>query len=472
MFQRESLIKHYVFMGIDIWALLIAFLLSNYLRFQEVSLRSFENLYINVFIISIVACIAGNIILKLDKHIFDRGAYQEFLAVCKSAFCIGVAVMVYFFLSQQGVNYSRLQWGYYFILYFAISYAGHQAAKWIIAKYYKKSRSCKKIMLITSSDKVNDILEKFQRTNNWYFEIIGITIVDQDMAGAEIQEIPVIANMENMLEKAKNIALDGVFINVSYKSHALFDVRQTLHDFQQMGIIVHVNIDALELDVTDKVIENLGFFKVVSYASKLYEPGQLVLKRCMDIVGGMVGVILTLIIGFFVAIAIKLDSPGPVIFSQNRVGKNGRHFKMYKFRSMYIDAEERKKELLQQNEMQGAMFKMTNDPRITKVGKFIRKYSIDELPQFFNVLKGDMSLVGTRPPTVEEVQKYKTEQKRRLSVTPGMTGLWQTSGRSEIYDFDEIVKLDLEYIDKWSIGMDIKLLVKTIVVCVKGDGAK
>lgn len=327
-------------------------------------------------------------------------------------------------------------------------------------------------MLITSSDKVNDILEKFQRTNNWYFEIIGITIVDQDMAGAEIQGIPVIANMGNMLEKAKNIALDGVFINVSYKSHALFDVRQTLHDFQQMGIIVHVNIDALELDVTDKVIENLGFFKVVSYASKLYEPGQLVLKRCMDIVGGMVGAILTLIIGFFVAIAIKLDSPGPVIFSQNRVGKNGRHFKMYKFRSMYIDAEERKKDLLQQNEMQGAMFKMTNDPRITKVGKFIRKYSIDELPQFFNVLKGDMSLVGTRPPTVEEVQKYKTEQKRRLSVTPGMTGLWQTSGRSEIYDFDEIVKLDLEYIDKWSIGMDIKLLVKTIVVCVKGDGAK
>lgn len=472
MFQRESLIKHYVFMGIDIWALFIAFLLSNYLRFQEVSLHAFENLYINVFIISIVACIGGNIILKLDKHIFDRGAYQEFLAVCKSAFCIGVAVMVYFFLSQQGINYSRLQWGYYFILYFAISYAGHQAAKWIIAKYYKKSRSCKKIMLITSSDKVNDILEKFRRTNNWYFEIIGITIVDQDMAGAEIQEIPVIANMETMLEKAKNIALDGVFINVSYKSHALFDVRQTLHDFQQMGIIVHVNIDALELDVTDKVIENLGFFKVVSYASKLYEPGQLVLKRCMDIVGGMVGVILTLIIGFFVAIAIKLDSPGPVIFSQNRVGKNGRHFKMYKFRSMYIDAEERKKELLQQNEMQGAMFKITNDPRITKVGKFIRKYSIDELPQFFNVLKGDMSLVGTRPPTVEEVQKYKTEQKRRLSVTPGMTGLWQTSGRSEIYDFDEIVKLDLEYIDKWSIGMDIKLLVKTIVVCVKGDGAK
>lgn len=472
MFQRESLIKHYVFLGIDILALTIAFILSNFLRFREITLWDHENLYINVFIISVVACVAGYVILKLDKHIFDRGAYQEFLAVCKSGLCVGAAVMVYFFLSQQGIHYSRLQWIYYFITYFLVSYIGHQAAKLVIAKYYKSSRSCKKIMLITSSDKVEDILEKFQRTNNWYFEITCITIVDQDLTGTKIQEIPVIANTDTMLEKAKNIALDGVFINVSYKSHIIFDVRRTLHDFQEMGIIVHVNIDALELDVTDKVIENLGFFKVVSYASRLRDPGQQVLKRCIDIVGGMVGMIITLFVGAFVAIAIKLDSPGPVIFSQNRVGKNGRRFKMYKFRSMYIDAEERKKELLQQNEMQGAMFKIANDPRITKVGKFIRKYSIDELPQFFNVLKGDMSLVGTRPPTVEEVQRYKTEQKRRLSVTPGMTGLWQTSGRSEIYDFDEIVKLDLEYIDKWSIGLDIKLLVKTIVVCVKGDGAK
>lgn len=472
MFQRESLIKHYVFLGIDIFALAAAYILSNLLRFKEVKLQEYGNLYFNVFLISIAVCVAGNMILKLDKHVFDRGAYQEFLAVCKSAFCIGVAVMIYFFLSQQGINYSRLQWVYYFIIYFVISYIGHQAAKLIIAKYYKNSRSCKKIMLITSYDKVEDIMEKFRRTNNWYFEITCITIVDQDLTGKEIQGIQVIASTDTMLEKAKNIALDGVFINVSYKTHSMFDVRQALHDFQEMGVIVHVNIDALELDVTDKVIENPGFFKVVSYASRLREPGQLVLKRCMDIAGGLTGAILTIIIGVFVAIAIKLDSPGSVIFAQNRVGKNGRHFKMYKFRSMYIDAEERKKELLQQNEMQGAMFKITNDPRITKVGKFIRKYSIDELPQFFNVLKGDMSLVGTRPPTVEEVQRYKTEQKRRLSVTPGMTGLWQTSGRSEIYDFDEIVKLDLEYIDKWSIGLDIKLLIKTIIVCVRGDGAR
>lgn len=472
MFQKELLIKHYGFLLIDIVALAAALIFSNLIRFKQLQLFMYGNLYIYVFLVALAACVMGNIALKLDRHIFDRGAYQEFVAVLKSSICIVAVVFGYLYMSQEGINYSRLQLAYFIVIYFLTSYIGHQLAKSAIGKYYKKSHSYKRIMLITSSDKADQILEKFRRTNNWYFDISYITIIDQDMKGKEIQEVPVIANQADMLEASKNIVLDGVFINISYKNHAFFDVKKILHDFQSMGIVVHVNIDALELDVTDKVIENLGIFKVVSYASRLREPGQMVIKKCMDIAGGAIGSIFTVIMGIFVGIAIKIESPGPVIFSQYRVGRNGRHFKMYKFRSMYADAEQRKKGLLEKNEMQGAMFKIEDDPRITKVGKFIRKYSIDELPQFFNVLKGDMSLVGTRPPLVEEVEKYQIEQKRRLSVTPGMTGLWQTSGRSDIYDFDEIVKLDLEYIDKWSIGLDIKLLVKTIVVCVKGSGAK
>ena len=154
------------------------------------------------------------------------------------------------------------------------------------------------------------------------------------------------------------------------------------------------------------------------------------------------------------------------------IGKNGRRFKIYKFRSMYVDAEERKKELEAQNEMQGLMFKMENDPRITKVGKFIRKTSIDELPQFFNILKGDMSLVGTRPPTESEFEQYNSHYRRRISMTPGLTGLWQISGRSDIVDFDEVVRLDLEYIDNWTIGLDIKILFQTVWVVIAGRGSK
>lgn len=162
----------------------------------------------------------------------------------------------------------------------------------------------------------------------------------------------------------------------------------------------------------------------------------------------------------------------PAIFVQKRVGKNGRIFNFYKFRSMYIDAEKRKKELMAQNQMQGGMFKMDNDPRITPIGRFIRKTSLDELPQFYNVLVGDMSLVGTRPPTVDEFEKYTPSQKRRLNFKPGITGLWQVSGRSNITDFDEVVKLDVEYIDNWSIWSDIKILLKTIFVVFKKEGSK
>ena len=183
----------------------------------------------------------------------------------------------------------------------------------------------------------------------------------------------------------------------------------------------------------------------------------------------------------FVAPAIYIKSPGPIFFSQYRVGKNGRKFKIYKFRSMYMDAEERKKELMKQNRVSdGLMFKMENDPRVIGsekgpgkgIGNFIRDYSLDEFPQFWNVLKGDMSLVGTRPPTVDEWKQYEPYHRGRLAVKPGLTGMWQVSGRSDITDFEEVVKLDMEYVKNWNIGMDIKILLKTVGVVLKGSGSK
>lgn len=181
--------------------------------------------------------------------------------------------------------------------------------------------------------------------------------------------------------------------------------------------------------------------------------------------------LLTGIIFIFVAPIIYIKSPGPIFFKQVRIGKNGKKFNIYKFRSMYMDAEERKKELMSQNEMEGLMFKMENDPRVTKVGKFIRKTSIDELPQFWNILKGEMSLVGTRPPTEDEFLQYEGYHRRRLNMTPGLTGLWQVSGRSDTKNFEEIVAMDVEYIDNWSLKEDIKILFKTVGVVLKGKGA-
>lgn len=472
MFQKEKIIKHYVFLVYDLLTVVVSFYLANYIRFGEDNAERNNELFVQVMALAVLACFVGNRLFRLDHKIFDRGMFAEFLAVVKCELCLALAILAYLYFTKEGGNYARLQLFYFFVLFFILSYFGRLIIKKIVAISYKKSRSCKQILLVTSEDKVESILDKFDTTNNWFFKIAYIVLVDRDAKGETIRDIPVIANFDDMMDEVTNITLDDVFLNIGYGIQRKFNIRKMLHDFQDMGVLVHVNVDALELDMTNKKLENLGFFKVVTYASNLYEPGQLVLKRLMDIAGSIVGIIITVIVGIFVVPAIKLESKGPAIYTSTRVGKNGRHFKMYKFRSMYQDADARKAELMSQNEMQGAMFKMENDPRITKVGKFIRKHSIDELPQFFNVLKGDMSLVGTRPPTVDEVEKYKTSQKRRLSVTPGLTGLWQVSGRSDIYDFDEIVKLDLEYIDQWSLGLDIKLIFKTIGVMVNGQGAK
>ena len=198
-------------------------------------------------------------------------------------------------------------------------------------------------------------------------------------------------------------------------------------------------------------------------------------RRTQDVILSSVALVVLSPVMLATAIAIVADDPsaGPV-FSQERIGRNGKPFKFYKFRSMYMDAEERKKELMKQNNVKdGMMFKMDDDPRIIKgVGHFIRKTSLDEFPQFWNILKGDMSLVGTRPPTMDEWEKYELHHRKRLAIKPGLTGMWQVSGRSDITDFEEVVELDTKYIAEWCLKLDIEILVKTVMVVFRGSGAK
>ena len=240
-----------------------------------------------------------------------------------------------------------------------------------------------------------------------------------------------------------------------------------------MGISVDVSIDLFDMvQQGRKEVNRVGAYTVVTFVRNVFSTKKLLVKRMMDIAGGLAGVVILAVLTIFIAPAIRLESKGPVFYAQTRVGKNGRRFKIYKFRSMYQDADERKKELMKQNELDGPMFKMENDPRITRVGKVLRRTSLDEFPQFINVLKGDMSLVGTRPPTEDEFEQYEAKHKARLSMTPGLTGLWQVSGRSNIRDFEEVVNLDMQYIDEWSIGKDIRILLKTVLVVLTNKGAK
>ncbi len=287
-------------------------------------------------------------------------------------------------------------------------------------------------------------------------------------SGREGEYLGCVEDMEALI---RTYNLDQVYI-IQKNSEELLFTQKYVDLCIEMGVTVRLVVDFYKRRRANSYVSTVGTYPVITYHTITLNSYEQFLKRCFDILAGLFGCILSSPIMLVTAIAIKLDSPGPVLFRQTRVGQNGRHFKIYKFRSMYIDAEERKKELMARNEMQGdVMFKMKDDPRITRVGKVIRKLSIDELPQFFNILGGSMSLVGTRPPTVDEVEKYKTNQWRRISIKPGLTGMWQVSGRSNVKSFDEIVEMDVEYIDNWSLWLDFKIILKTVLVLLKHDDA-
>lgn len=297
-------------------------------------------------------------------------------------------------------------------------------------------------------------------------ECVGYISMTEEDAGEGY-----IGKIEDLEELIREYNIDQVYI-LQKNDKTLEFIQHYLDICIDMGVTARLIIDIYKRRKANSYVSSVGTYPVVTYHTICLNGVDRTVKRFIDILGSIFGIILSSPLMLIAAIAIKLDSKGPVLFKQTRVGQNGRHFKIYKFRSMYIDAEERKKELMEKNEIKGGvMFKMKDDPRITRVGKFIRKTSIDELPQFFNVLIGNMSLVGTRPPTLDEVEKYERNQWRRISIKPGITGMWQVNGRSRIDNFEEIVELDVEYIDNWSLTLDVKILFKTVGILLNRKGA-
>lgn len=293
-------------------------------------------------------------------------------------------------------------------------------------------------------------------------------VSDQDMTGTEVKAVPIVASKDTVLRYVKQNVIDEVFFALQEEEPY---AEILINHFINMGVTVHIQLSAYGNNIENRMVERFGSFTVMSMGAKFASDWQLMVKRLMDVAGALIGLVLTGIIFLMFAPIIYKQSPGPVFFSQERVGRNGRTFKLYKFRSMYPDAEQRKRELLGENKMSGLMFKMDDDPRIIPIGKFMRKRSLDEFPQFWNVLRGDMSLVGTRPPTVDEYEQYELHHKMRLAAKPGITGMWQVSGRSNIVDFEEIVALDAKYISEWDLGLDVKILWKTLKVLAEGEGA-
>ena len=339
-----------------------------------------------------------------------------------------------------------------------------------VKRYWKtfnhNLKSSRKILLITAMSRTERVMDRLLTANDVQGELVAVCVLDMpEFTHEKVTVVP----REQLLSYTTHEVVDEVFVNLPSED---YDIGAVISQFETMGIDVTVNLNAFDKNLgRDKQIHEMAGLNVVTFSTNFYKLSHVIAKRILDICGAIVGLILCGIASLFLVPLIRKDG-GPAIFSQTRVGKNGRHFTFYKFRSMRVDAEAIKAQLMDQNTMQGGMFKIDNDPRVTKIGQFIRKTSLDELPQFWNVLIGDMSLVGTRPPTVDEYEKYTPEQKRRLSFKPGITGLWRISGRSGITNFDEVVKLDVAYIDDWTIWKDFEILLKTVKVVLMRDGAK
>lgn len=303
----------------------------------------------------------------------------------------------------------------------------------------------------------------FKKSLKWKYRDWGLRVVRTVF----VDRVDAVEKFENTL---KSKTIDVIFV-ISGSDEISIDknFKTFLEIAEQFGkairIFLNPNAFLSFYQVKVSFLENLPTLHFTT-SHKLENMG--IVKSIIDVMGGIVGSLITLMMLPFIASLIKLTSTGPVFFLQKRIGSNHRPFYIYKFRTMVVNAEELKNALKKHNQVSGAMFKMDNDPRITSVGKFLRKFSIDEFPQFFNVLKGDMSLVGTRPPTPDEVKAYENWHHKRIAIKPGITGLWQVSGRNRIKNFDDIVKLDIEYIEKWDIWLDIKIIIKTFTAIFHG----
>jgi len=469
--KKKNLPKNYLLL-IDVSCIIISYILATWIRFGNIKANLLDtDIYRWGLFIVIALYITVFYIYDTFTNFFKRGFLEEILIVVKKNALLAITLTVVMFLFQQGDIFSRMFFILFFIINIMITYTARQYFKIIYMAACKNSKECTKIMIITTSDQAMNVLERVREDNEWAYQITYFTIIDRYMVGKQIKGIEVKADFINMFEVAKKEVIDEVFIHIP-NTWLDLELEETVLAFQNMGITTNLSINTFGLKISEKIVRLMSGYHVLTFSSKLFDETQLQLKRLFDIVGGLVGSILTIILTIFIAPAILIESRGPVFFSQTRIGRNGRRFRIYKFRSMYRDAEQRLAELSDDNEIDGYMFKMKDDPRITKVGKFLRKTSLDEFPQFFNVLKGDMSLVGTRPPTEKEFLNYEGRHKRRLALKSGVTGMWQVSGRSNIDNFEDVVKLDLEYIDNWSIYMDVKILFKTVAVVLFGKGAK
>lgn len=457
--------KHIDFILLDILCVELSFILAYFFR-MKMSVISASEAYdiVNVLLLLMHFCVV--FWTECYSGIIRRGYFKELKQVIKhNCFILG-GVLIILFCLKESETYSRMVIGLFFVIDIVLMFVFRTILKKIIFRRNRKAKHSSKVIIATNKASAEAIVKRFAQCEYEKITVKGLFILDEDMKDEEIAGEMVLGGKDDMFEFVRTRTIDRVFLDYSGA-----DMRDIIDKLLVMGVTTHVSINTFLDGAPNLVVEHVNDYTVITTSINLMSFKQKVIKRAIDILCSIPGLLVTLLLTIILGPIIYIQSPGPIFFKQTRVGRNGRKFKMYKFRSMYMDAEERKKELMAQNKMSGLMFKMDNDPRITPIGRFIRKTSLDEFPQFINIFKGDMSMVGTRPPTVDEYELYEMHHKSRLAIKPGLTGMWQSSGRSDITDFEEVVRLDNEYIRNFSIGLDIKIIFKTLWSVVSRKGS-
>lgn len=512
----EGLLKHYDFLLFDIICLEIVFQLAYLL--SGLGCYPYKTwLYCNMGIWMIFADVIVMFLLNTFHGVVRRGIREEFLFTVRHVAVLCCLSVLYLFILQLGGYYSRLALFLNFILYAVLTFAIRLLWKRHLQNKWASGIGCT-LLVVTTPEIAESVIEDIKENDYVGYTIAGLVLIDAYSERADISSdsdsgsvaaehresdrdpdqnpnskanltrremiagIPVVADCDNAAMYVCHEWIDEVIVVPPENAKV---PQKLMEGLQETGVTIHLKLaKVFNISGKKQQIEKIGGFTVLSTSINYASSRQLFLKRTMDVFAGLTGCIITGILFLFIAPAIYINSPGPIFFSQERVGENGKKFRIFKFRSMYLDAEERKAALMNENKMSdGKMFKMDFDPRVignrilsdgtkkTGLGQFLRNSSLDEFPQFFNVLKGEMSLVGTRPPLVSEVSEYELHHRVRLSIKPGITGLWQVSGRSEITDFEEVVRLDRQYISEWSLWLDIKILFRTVWVVLKRKGS-
>ena len=514
MYQRNSQgwLKHLDFILLDILVLQLAFSLAYDLRHGFFRIPYEVLLYRTMAAVLVVLDLMAAVLFSTMRDVMKRGPLKELEQTIKQVAIVLAGEIMYLFAVQDGGAYSRIVSFLTAALHLVLGYIIRMLWKQVVRAHRARSEKASMILVAQEKD-VAEVVKHISPLEN--YRIDGLVLTERDAEGETIWGIPVVSNLDNAAKYLCRERVDEVLIcnysfgqenteqqseylgtheiysegEVSEEEVPIISETRRMEKFVsrciEMAIPIHFRIPVRESNLGGKnFLEEIGGYSCLTTTANYATPTQALAKRILDILGGFVGSALALVIMAIVGPIIKIKSPGPILFKQWRIGQNGKRFQMLKLRSMYMDAEERKKELMKENRIgSGLMFKLDFDPRIigneilpdgtkkTGIGEFIRATSLDEFPQFFNVLFGDMSLVGTRPPTVDEWEKYEYHHRARLAIRPGITGMWQISGRSDITDFEEVVRLDTKYIQNWSLGLDMKILAQTVITVLKRKGA-